>query len=361
VQFAHADGRALAEVGPHGRGKQLAEVWDGAADPSGWWLSEKLDGVRAWWDGRQFLSRGGNVWHAPAWFAAGLPDAPLDGQLWVGRRQFQRTLGIVRRQDQSDLWREVRFLVFDAPAAPGGFEGRLDFVCRSIQQHQPPFALDHAQAVCGGFRHLTDELARVEALGGEGLMLRQPGSPYVAGRSPTLLKVKRCRDAEAVVVGHEPGAGRNKGRLGALLVELADGTRFAVGSGLTDAQRESPPPVGNTITFRFQELSDRGVPRFPVFAGVRADAGPSLFTSDDGGMTMSGSSEAAARRFEFSEGNSHKFWQISTRGPEVTVRFGRIGTRGQEQVQSFADAAAAARHLERLVRQKLGKGYRQVA
>ncbi|HTK78172.1 MAG TPA: DNA ligase, partial [Gemmataceae bacterium] len=105
------------------------------------------------------------------------------------------------------------------------------------------------------------------ALGGEGLMLRKPESRYEARRSAALLKVKTFHDAEARVVGHEAGRGRHKGRLGALLVELADGTRFAVGTGLSDAVRSSPPPLDTWVTFRFQGLTDGGVPRFPVFVG----------------------------------------------------------------------------------------------
>src|SRR5467141_1278265 len=103
----------------------LAESWDNAADLSDWWMSEKLDGVRAYWDGKQFLSRLGNLYHAPDWFTAGLPEVPLDGELWLGRKQFQRAVSIVRRQDKNDLWKEIRFLVFDAPAVDAEFEQRL--------------------------------------------------------------------------------------------------------------------------------------------------------------------------------------------------------------------------------------------
>jgi DNA ligase 1 len=113
---------------------------------------------------------------------------------------------------------------------------------------------------------------RIESLGGEGLMLRQPGSKYVAGRSATLLKVKTFHDAEAVVVGHQAGAGIHKGRMGALLVRLPDGTNFAIGTGFSDRERENPPGIGATVTFRYQELSDAGVPRFPSWVGVRHDA-----------------------------------------------------------------------------------------
>ena len=100
-------------------------------------------------------------------------------------------------------------------------------------------------------------------------MLRQPGSRYVAGRPATLLKVKSFLDAEAVVVGYEAGKGKHKGRTGSLLCELPGGKRFNVGTGLTDAERGAPPPVGATVTFRYQELSEDGVPRFPTYVGVR--------------------------------------------------------------------------------------------
>ena len=252
----------------------LAESWDNAADLSGWWMSEKLDGVRAYWTGKQFLSRQGNLFHAPDWFVESLPDSPLDGELWIGRKKFQRTVSIVRRQDKNELWKEVRFLVFDAPQAPGGFEQRIAFVKQSLSHKDHPYARAHEHELCKNLDCLRAELTRAETLGGEGLMLRQPGSAYHAGRSATLLKVKSFRDAEAVIVGHQPGAGRHKGRLGALLVRLADGTEFAVGTGFSDRERQAPPAVGETITFRYQELSDGGVPRFPSYVGVRVDAPP---------------------------------------------------------------------------------------
>jgi DNA ligase-1 len=116
----------------------LAQTWDNATDLTDWWISEKLDGVRAFWDGKQFLSRQGNLFHAPGWFVAGLPDEALDGELWIGRKQFQRTVSIVRRQDQSDLWKDVRFLVFDAPRCDGGFEARLEFLAESLRSERQP-------------------------------------------------------------------------------------------------------------------------------------------------------------------------------------------------------------------------------
>jgi DNA ligase-1 len=262
----------------------LAESWDGVLDPTGWHFSEKLDGVRAFWDGKgHFLSRQGNLYHAPDWFVKGLPNVPLDGELWLGRKKFQRAVSIVRRQDQSDLWKEITYLVFDAPALEKGFEDRLQFVKECLGDSSA-YARPLEHQVCRGVDHLRGELSRLEALGAEGMMLRRPGSRYESGRSQTLLKVKNFHDAEARVLEHQAGAGRHKGRLGALLVELEDGTKFAVGTGFSDAERENPPGIGSLITFRYEELSDGGVPRFPSYVGGsrrrKAGAGEARNQSD---------------------------------------------------------------------------------
>jgi DNA ligase-1 len=249
----------------------LAHAWDNDQDLTGWWLSKKLDGVRAYWDGKQFLSRQGNYFYAPDWFVADLPSFPLDGELWIDRKAFQRTVSIVRRQDGGEHWRSLKYVVFDAPSAGGQFEHRLKVLNETLPPGRANYAVMLAQSVCRGLDDLRQRLADVEGVGGEGLMLRQPASVYEAGRSTTLLKVKTFHDAEARVVEHLAGAGRHKGRLGALLVELPNGTRFSVGTGFSDAQRGSPPSVGSTITFRYQELTDGGVPRFPSFVRARVD------------------------------------------------------------------------------------------
>jgi DNA ligase 1 len=250
----------------------LAQPWENDMDLDGWWMSEKLDGVRAWWDGRQFLSRQGNVYYAPDWFIAGLPKVPLDGELWLDRKAFQRTVSIVRRHDRSEHWRQISFVVFDAPGAKDAFEGRQAYLTELMRKKRLPYVRILYQQRCTGLEHLQAELTHIESLGGEGLMLREPGSQYESGRSSTLLKVKTFHDAEGRVVEHLVGRGRHAGRLGAVVVELPNGLTFSVGTGFTDAQRHNPPPVGSTITFRYQELTDRGVPRFPSFVRGRTDA-----------------------------------------------------------------------------------------
>jgi DNA ligase-1 len=245
--------------------------------------------------------------------------------------------------------------MFDAPGHDGGFEARLEVVQLVMEINRPLYAVAHPHIRCRNSAHLQDELARIETLGGEGLMLRQPGARYVAGRSQTLLKVKNFQDAEALVIGHEPGRGRHQGRLGALLVEMANGIRFAVGSGLTDAQRDQPPVVGSIIRFRYQELTDSGVPRFPTYLGLRPDMPCQTLSNIQGEVSMA--SESRLRRFEYAQGSSNKFWEIDIRGREVTVHFGRIGTTGQRETKSFGDPAAARKHAAKKIDEKVNKGY----
>jgi DNA ligase-1 len=351
----------------------LAEAWDNEANLAGWWMSEKLDGVRAYWDGKQFLSRLGNIFLAPAWFLEGLPDVPLDGELWLGRKAFQRTVSIARRQDMPDEWRELRYVIFDAPAHGGEFESRLRFVDDVIGKRRAPFVQMLEHQPCKSADHLRAELARVEGLGGEGLMMRQPGSRYEAGRSSTLLKVKTFHDAEARVIGYEAGAGKHKGRVGSLTVELPGGKRFSVGTGLSDAERGSPPAIGSIITFRYQEMTDAGVPRFPSYVGIRREgemtAMPSkpvpARTVGKVSVTVPAAPPATApaadrsgvRRFEFTQGSSSKFWEVWVAGSQMHTRYGRIGSGGQTTTKDYADEGAALKAMDKMIGEKMGKGY----
>lgn len=249
----------------------LANVWNPSIDPTGWWISEKYDGLRGYWDGRKLWTRKGNAIHAPDWFLAELPrDIALDGELWMGRGQFEETLSTVLSQTPDDRWKRVHFMVFDAPQAKGTFEERTRFVQATLPKGNQ-FAKPVPQYLCQGTKHLLAEQDRVVGLGGEGLMLRQPESAYETRRSPTLLKVKPQDDAEATVIAHTPGKGKFAGQLGSLRMRTAEGKEFSLGTGFTDAQRASPPPVGTVITYRFRGLTKNGLPRFPSFLRVRKE------------------------------------------------------------------------------------------
>jgi len=258
---------AAAEAAP---ALVLAEVYRNAIDPAGYWVSEKLDGVRAYWDGRKLYFRSGHPVPAPAWFTRDFPTTPLDGELWLGRNTFERLSGIVRKTEPVDAeWRQVRYMLFELPGAEGTFTTRKDRLAQWAEHAGIPWLQAVEQFRVADQKTLLAKLDSVVAAGGEGLMLHRADAPYTAGRSDDLVKLKPYLDREAKVVAHLPGAGRNTGRLGALLVADDNGRSFRVGTGFSDAQREAPPPVGSTITYRYRGLTAKGLPRFPVFLRLR--------------------------------------------------------------------------------------------
>ncbi len=250
----------------------LANRYQGGIDLTAYWVSEKFDGVRALWDGQRLISRQGHPFPAPAWFTAGFPSEPLDGELWIGRQRFEETVGIVRDHDASDEeWRRVRFLVFDLPDARGDFNHRLMRLRRLVAEARVPWLRAIEQFKVADEAELRRRLRAVVSAGGEGLMLHRGASGYHAGRGSDLLKLKPLWDAEAVVIAHLPGKGKYQGLLGALLVRDAQGHVFRIGTGFRDATRRNPPPIGSTITYRYRGLTRNGLPRFASFLRIRND------------------------------------------------------------------------------------------
>ena len=248
----------------------LANTWRDDIDLGGYWVSEKLDGVRAWWDGETLTSRKGNRFNAPAWFTEGFPRVPLDGELWMGRGTFERLSGAVRRKNPDDAqWRGIRFMVFDLPSSPATFDERLERLRDMFEAIESPHIALVEQFRVADQEALMAALGEVVAGGGEGLMLHRGSSLYTAGRTDDLLKLKPYEDAEAVVVGHLPGKGRFTGMLGALLVEMPDGRRFRLGTGFTIEERRQPPPLGATVTYKHFGKTRNGVPRFASFLRIR--------------------------------------------------------------------------------------------
>lgn len=233
-------------------------------------VSEKLDGVRARWDGRQLLTRAGNRIEAPAWFTAGWPAQAIEGELWIGRGTFQQVSDLVRALHvDAAAWRQVRFMAFDMPADGGGFARRSTRLRSLVRAAEAPTLAVVTQHHLRDHAALEARLTAVVAAGGEGLMLHRADARYRAGRSDGLLKYKRFDDDEARVVGYRPGKGKYTGMVGALLVEDARGRRFALGSGLRDADRTHPPRIGSVVTFRYNGLTAKGTPRFARYLRVR--------------------------------------------------------------------------------------------
>jgi len=249
----------------------LPKVYSEKVDICGWLMSEKLDGVRGYWDGQQLFSKNGHPLNPPEKFVRDLPDFPIEGELWGGRGTFEQTAAIAKRKQPHDGWQQLKFAIFDVPDAPGGFMQRIDVVQNWFAAHPSIYAFVILQTPVQDRDHLQQELRRIEHLGGEGLIVRKPDALYTAGRSMEILKVKNYQDAEAMVVAHLPGKGRNQGRLGALLLQSDDGTQFRIGTGFSDAERENPPAVGEVITFKYYGRYQSGIPKFPAFLRIRKD------------------------------------------------------------------------------------------
>ncbi len=244
----------------------LAKVAAKNINPTQYLVSEKFDGVRAIWDGKQLKFRSGNIVNAPAWFLAKLPATKLDGELWLARQRFEELSGLVRQTTPDDAkWREIKYQIFELPEAPGSFTERAARIEEIVAKQNWPQLLAVKQNKIADNAALQVLFQKMVAEGAEGLMLHLAEAPYITGRSDVLLKLKPQEDAEATVIAHLSGKGKYIGKMGALKVKTAEGVTFNIGSGFTDAQRANPPAIGSNITYKYRSETKNGVPRFATF------------------------------------------------------------------------------------------------
>jgi DNA ligase 1 len=250
----------------------LANVLGDDVDVTQYLVSEKYDGVRAMWDGQLLRFRSGNVVNAPTWFTAKLPQQKLDGELWLGRERFEELSGVVKKTIPLDEeWRQVNYMVFELPDEPGSFAERYAKMVDLIKKTNWPRLQAVEQFRVADRATLQRKLDTVVKQGGEGLMLHLADAPYITGRSDVLLKLKPTLDTEAKVIGHIAGRGKYKGMMGALEMETPQGKRFRIGSGFSDAVRKTPPPIGTIVTYKYNGLTKKGVPRFASYLRVRQE------------------------------------------------------------------------------------------
>jgi len=255
----------------------LLRAYDGSQDIEGWLVSEKLDGIRAYWDGRALWSRSGNRLNAPVWFTENFPPFEVDGELWLKRNAFSKTVSIVQKKEAGDDWRQLTLQIFEVPNQPGGLLDRLHVLELYLERFPATYLRIIDQVKVLNRADVNARLKHIIASGGEGLVLRNPETPYYSGRSGNALKVKQKQDAECIVVGYTEGKGKYLGMTGAIKCELVgfrkspnnDGRLIKLGSGLSDALRKIPPVIGAKVTFQYMGLTSTGLPRFPVYLRVR--------------------------------------------------------------------------------------------
>lgn len=253
--------------------QQLKLQHAGAISPqqpiSEYLVSEKFDGVRGFWSGTAMYTRSGREISLPDWFVDGFPTQALDGELWIARGKFDDISALVRRTSPDDeLWRQVKFMVFDLPESKQPFEQRYRYAVEHFS-YRSPFLVIIPQQQYSNLQDVEQRLTALVGAGGEGLMLHRRSALYHQGRNSDLVKLKLYQDAEAVVIGYRPGKGKYQGMLGALEVKTFEGVIFHLGTGFSDEQRRKPPQIGSLVTYKYYGLTKTGVPRFASFVRVR--------------------------------------------------------------------------------------------
>jgi len=231
----------------------------------GWLMSEKLDGVRAYWNGKNLISRGGKIINAPKWFIKDYPPFEIDGELWSKRGDFENISSIVRDKIPTDKWREIKHYIFEVPNSKGNLSQRLS----KVKPYSSKIIKVVSQIKIRDKKHLKKFLKEIENKNGEGVVVRNPNIGYINHRTNQALKVKSFKDSECKVIGYKEGKGKFKSLIGSIRCIFPNKIEFSVGSGLKLEDRKNPPKIGDIITIKYQNLTKYGKPRFPLFLRVR--------------------------------------------------------------------------------------------
>ncbi|WP_426369255.1 DNA ligase [Pseudocolwellia sp. HL-MZ7] len=248
---------------------QLATPYKAQYNISQYWISEKLDGVRGYWDGKVLLTKNGNPLNPPTWFTANWPDAAIDGELWIKRHTFEQVISCVKKKEAQPCWQNIKFMIFDLPESKQNFSQRIEEINTLVKQVESPYFQAVQQFKLLTIDALNQKLAEVVKIEGEGLMLHYENAFYSTGRTKNIMKLKLYQDAEAIVIKHHKGKGKYLNMLGAIQVRTMDGIIFKIGSGFSDDERKTPPPVGSIITYKYLGKTQKGVPKFASFLRIR--------------------------------------------------------------------------------------------
>jgi len=250
---------------------QKAKRYSGKENITNWLMSEKLDGIRGYWNGNELLTRTGKLINAPPWFLKNFPPFELDGELWSNRGQFEFVQSTVLDKNPSEDWRRISYQIFEAPDAEGDFTARLQKVEKWFNHYPNAYVQIIKQIRCRDRKHLQSFLKEIEAKGGEGVIIKNPTPAYQIGRTAHVLKVKSATDMEGTVISINPGKGRLTDMMGSLTIKLESGITFKLGSGYTDEFRKQPPEIGSIVTFKYYGLTKNGKPKFASFIRMRKD------------------------------------------------------------------------------------------
>lgn len=236
---------------------------------SGWIMSEKLDGIRGIWDGKQFYSKSGKILNVPSWFIKNFPTFRLDGEFWSKRDDFENIQSTVLDKNPSKNWENITFNIFDIPDKSGDFFTRLEFGKKWFATNQNEYVKFLEQKVCADKKSLDDFLNQIIKLKGEGVIVKNPNETYNNGRSHYVLKVKKVQDMEGEVIGYNHNLKTKIFK--SLKIKLENGIIFDLGGGLNKTIKNNLPKIGDVVTFKYFGFTKYGKPKFATFLRVRSD------------------------------------------------------------------------------------------
>jgi DNA ligase-1 len=249
---------------------QLARNFRNNIKIKNYWVSEKLDGVRGYWNGQQLLTRSGNILSPPRWFTKNWPDTAMGGEIWSARGEFEQISACIRAKTSSgQCWKKLKLMLFDLPNQDISFTDRITTMKKIVTASHSPHLRMIRQVKIDSTQRLYSLLDNIVDNNGEGLMLHLESAYYQSGRSKNVLKLKKHYDAEAKVIAHMPGKGKYIGLLGAIKVQTPEGLIFKIGSGFSDKERQNPPKIGSLISYKYIGKTQRGVPRFASFLRIK--------------------------------------------------------------------------------------------
>lgn len=246
---------------------QKAKIYDKSKhNITNWYMSEKLDGIRAYWNGKEFISKNGNKIYAPFWFTKDFPPFELDGELWSKREDFENIQNIVLDETPTTKWNELTYNIFEVPNTDGNFDKRLEKIQLWIEKNPNKFIKIIPQKICKNESDLNNYLKELIAKKAEGIILKNPNLDYFTGRNENILKVKEFYDEEGLVIGLNYS---KEGKFKSLKLKLENGIIFNLGGGFSNMQKENPPKIGDIVTFKYYDLTKNDKPKFASFLRIR--------------------------------------------------------------------------------------------
>lgn len=237
-------------------------------NPHAYLYSEKLDGIRAYWDGEALYSRGGKKLNPPSFFTQNFPPFAIEGELWSKRGEFEGIASIVKSSKNPKNWEKLKFYIFEVPNQKGGILQRLEVLESYLSTHPAPFIQIIPQLQVSDSKELMQKLDEITKLGGEGLVLRDKNEPYYTGRSQKAMKLKAYLDRECKIISYTQGEGKFANQVGSIICQDEDKS-FKIGSGMSEDFRKNPPKLGTIITYKYFGLTKKGLPKFPTFLRIR--------------------------------------------------------------------------------------------